>query len=519
VLVLPTLLISMDLTVLNLAVPHLSADLEPTSSQLLWIVDIYGFMIAGSLITMGNLGDRIGRRRLLLFGAAAFTGASVLAAFATSAEMLIATRALLGVAGATLMPSTMALIRNMFHDPKQRTTAIAIWVTGFSTGAAIGPLAGGVLLEYFWWGSVFLLGVPVMLLLLALGPVLLPEYRDPDAGKLDLLSAGLSLVGVLAIIYGVKQLAEHGLGAQPGLAILFGLVIFGVFLLRQRTLDDPLIDLQLFRVPAFSASLATNTLGVFAAFGSFFFTAQYLQLVEGLSPMEAGLWSLPSSAAFIIGSLLATVLVRKIRPAFVISAGLVIGAVGFGVLTQVEASAGLTALIAGTFINSIGLALVFTLTTDLVVGTAPPERAGAASAISETGSELGGALGVAILGSIGAAVYRGAVSDTLPADTPPEAAATARDTLGGAVAVADLLPGPLGAELLTASRDAFVQGLQTTASLAAVIMLGTAVMVAIVLRNARSSAEHEEPAATETAAPQPALFQPADNLAAYALDD
>ena len=510
VLVLPTLLISMDLTVLNLAVPQLSADLEPTSSQLLWIVDIYGFLIAGTLITMGNLGDRIGRRRLLLIGAAAFGVASVLAAFATSAEMLIATRALLGIAGATLMPSTMALIRNMFHDAKQRTTAIAIWVMGFSTGAAIGPLAGGALLEYFWWGSVFLLGVPVMLLLLAVGPILLPEFKDPDAGKLDILSAGLSLVGVLAIIYGVKQFAEHGLGAQPVLSVLIGLVIFGAFILRQRTLADPLIDLQLFRVPAFSASLATNTLGVFAAFGSFFFTAQYLQLVEGLSPMKAGLWSLPSSAAFIIGSMLATVLVRKIRPAYVISAGLAVGAVGFGVLTQVEASAGLTALIVGSFINSIGLALVFTLTTDLIVGTAPPERAGAASAISETGSELGGALGVAILGSIGAAVYRSSVGDAIPAGTPPEAAETARDTLGGAVGVADLLPGQLGAELLTVSREAFVQGLQTTATMAAFIMLGTALMVAIVLHNARSSSDAEAAAEVEPEhadVPEPALVQ------------
>ena len=210
----------MDLTVLNLAVPQLSADLKPSSAQLLWIIDIYGFLVAGSLITMGTLGDRIGRRRLLLIGAAAFGVASVLAAFSTSAEMLIATRALLGIAGATLAPSTLSLIRNMFLDPQQRTVAIGVWITSYSVGAAIGPLVGGVLLEYFWWGSVFLIGVPVMVLLLVLGPLLLPEYRDPDAGRLDLVSAALSLAAVLAVIYGLKQIAEDGLGWLPALAIV-----------------------------------------------------------------------------------------------------------------------------------------------------------------------------------------------------------------------------------------------------------------------------------------------------------
>lgn len=519
VLVLPTLLISMDLTVLNLAVPMLSADLEPTSSQLLWIVDIYGFLIAGSLITMGTLGDRIGRRRLLLIGAAAFGVASVLAAFSTSAEMLIATRALLGIAGATLMPSTMALIRNMFLDPKQRTVAIGIWVTGFSTGAAIGPLAGGLLLEYFWWGSVFLLGVPVMLLLLAVGPTLLPEYKDPHADRLDLLSAGLSLTGVLAVIYGVKQFAEHGLAPAATFSVLVGLAILAVFVQRQRTLADPLIDLGLFRVTAFSASVATNTLAVFAAFGSFFFTAQYLQLVEGLSPIEAGLWSLPSSAAFIVGSMAATMVVRRVRPAFVISAGLALSAFGFAVLAQVSATGGLAVIIAGSFIYSLGLAPVFTLTTDLIVGTAPPERAGAASAISETGSELGGAMGIAVIGSIGAAIYRSEMGDAAPAGLPPDALATSRDTLGGAVAVAGNLPGRLGSDLLVAAQDAFVQGLQVTAVVSAVVMLGAAVMAGILLRNSRSGSSPEEHAAPETVFEHPPLLQPADSLAALALAD
>src|SRR3954470_3990968 len=246
VLTLPAMLISMDLTVLHLAVPALSEELRPSSAQLLWIVDIYGFLVAGSLVTMGTLGARIGRRKLLLIGAAAFAVASVLAAFAPSAATLIAARAVLGVAGATLMPSTMSLIRTMFADPRQRTSAIGLWISSFSVGAAIGPLAGGLMLAWFWWGSVFLLAVPVMVLLISLGPLLLPEYRDPNAGRLDLLSAGLSLVSVLAVIYGVKEIAEHGFGGVDALAIVVGFGAGVVFVRRQASLADPLIDIRLF---------------------------------------------------------------------------------------------------------------------------------------------------------------------------------------------------------------------------------------------------------------------------------
>ena len=293
VIALPCLIYSMDLTVLNLALPAISEDLRPSSSELLWIVDIYGFLVAGALITMGTLGDRIGRRRLLLTGAAAFGVASVLAAFATTAPMLIAARALLGLAGATLAPSTMALIFNMFSDPRERKVAIGVWIASFSAGAAIGPLIGGALLELFWWGSVFLIAVPFMALLLAVGPRLLPESSDPDAGRLDLASAALSLAAVLCVIFGIKRFAEDGFHWPPVFAVLAGLLLAWGFARRQTRLDDPLIDLQLFRIRAFSAGLATNTLGFFAAFGLFVFIAQYLQLVLGLSPLMAGVWSVP----------------------------------------------------------------------------------------------------------------------------------------------------------------------------------------------------------------------------------
>ncbi len=484
VIALPCLLYAMDLTVLNLAVPQLSADLKPSSSQLLWIIDIYGFMVAGFLITMGTLGDRIGRRRLLLTGAAAFGVASVLAAFSTSAEMLIAARAVLGIAGATLAPSTLSLIRSMFHDPHQRTVAIGVWVTSYSAGGAIGPVLGGVLLEYFWWGSVFLAGVPVMVLLLAVGPALLPEYRDPNAGKLDLASAALSLGAVLATIYGLKRIAESGPGWLPALSIVAGIAIGIAFLRRQRTLADPMIDLRLFRAPDFSAALATYMMGCFVLFGSFVFVAQYLQLVLGLSPLHAGLWTVPLALAFVAGSMLTPMIVRRVRPAILISCGLALAAVGFALLTQMGAVSGLAHIVTATVMFSLGLAPVFTLATDLVVGAAPPERAGAASAISETSSEFGGALGIAILGSIGTAVYRAAMSDAAPGGVPPEAIDATRSTLGAAYAVAEQLPGPLGAALLDTARQSFVHGLQVTAVVAAVMMIGTAILASATLRRA-----------------------------------
>jgi len=483
VLALPCLLYSMDLEVLYLAVPKLSADLGPTSSQLLWITDIYGFLLAGFLITMGTLGDRIGRRRLLMIGAGAFGAASVLAAFSTSSEMLIAARALLGIAGATLAPSTLSLIRNMFLDPDQRTFAIGVWATSFSAGAALGPLAGGALLQFFWWGSVFLVAVPVMALLLMLGPALLPDSRDPEAGRLDLSSAVLSLVAVLAVIYGLKQVAQEGMGGLPLLSILIGLAAGVIFVRRQRTLADPLIDLALFRTPSFTASLAAFALSIFVIAGIFLFIAQYLQLVLGLSPMVAGLWTVPSSGGLVAGSMLAPLIVRRVHPAFVMAWGLALSAFGFGILTQVNAGSGLAILVIGSVVLALGVAPVGTLATDIIVGSAPPERAGAASGISETSAEFGGALGIAVLGSIGTAVYRSEVADALPDRVPQEAASAARDTLGGAVAAADQLSGPLDAELLVGAREAFTQGLQLSAKTSAAIVLGIAILTAVLLRH------------------------------------
>ena len=501
VLALACVLYAMDLTVLHLAIPRLSADLEPSSAQLLWIIDIYGFLVAGSLITMGTLGDRIGRRRLLMIGAGAFGAASIFAAFSNSAEMLIVARAVLGIAGATLAPSTLSLIRNMFLDSHQRTVAISVWITSFSVGAAIGPLLGGVMLEFFWWGSVFLLAVPVMAVLLLLGPALLPEFRDPDAGRLDIVGAGMSLVAVLGVIYGLKQIAQDGFGASAGLPILAGLLVGLAFVRRQARATDPLIDLQLFRRPAFSGSLAIFTLAIFAMFGTFMFIAQYLQLVLGLTPLEAGVWTLPQSVGFVAGSMFAPQLVRRVRPALVMGGGLLMAATGLALLTQIGAGSGLPILVIASVVMSLGLAPVFTLGTDLIVGSAPPERAGVASGISETSAEFGGALGIAVLGSIGLAVYRSDVIDGVPAELPAAAADAARDTLGGAVAAAAQLPEGLGGALMDAAHVAFTNGLHTTAAIGAVISVALAVLATSLLRNVRPGGGTEELPSDETGAP------------------
>src|SRR6266511_3604484 len=313
----------------------MTAIATPRAGQLEWITDIYGFMVAGFLITMGTLGDRIGRRRLLLLGATAFGGVSVLAAFSTSPEMLIACRALLGIAGATLAPSTLSLIFAMFSDPRQRSTAIGVWITSFSAGGAIGPVLGVVLL-------------------LVLGPRVLPEYRDPGAGRLDLASAAMLLVAVLAMVFGLKEIAQDGIGWLPLSSLLAGLAVGVVFVRRQLGLADPMIDLGLFRSRAFNASLATNLLGIFIVVGYFIFVAQYLQLVLGLSPLEAGLWSLPSAAGLIVGSNVAPRILRRVRPAYVIGVGLALAAVGLGLLTRVGGSADLAILATASAIVSLG---------------------------------------------------------------------------------------------------------------------------------------------------------------------
>ncbi|MEO3778666.1 MFS transporter [Micromonospora sp. B11E3] len=476
VLMLPLLLVSMDVSVLYFAVPFISAELRPTGTQQLWILDVYGFVLAGLLVTAGALGDRIGRRRLLLLGATAFGAASVLAAYADGPATLIAARAALGVGGATLMPSTLALVRAMFADPRQRGTAVGIWTAALTGGVALGPVLSGVLLEHFWWGSVFLINIPAMLLLLLLAPALVPESRAPAAGRFDLVGAALSLGTLLPLVYGLKELTRDGWAPLPGLTLVAGVALGALFLWRQRVAAYPMLDLALFRRPAFGGALAVNVLAMFAMVGFAIFTTQHLQSVLGLSPLRAALWSLVPSLAVGGVAPAATALARRVPRAYLIGAGFAVAAGGFAVLTRVTAESGLWVLLVGASVYAAGLVLVMSLVTELVLGAAPPRRAGVASALAESSSELGGALGMAVLGSVGGAVYRREMTDALPAGLPGDAVAAARETLGGAVAVAQQLPAGPGAAVLHAARVAFADGLHAAALAgAAVMVLGLAI--------------------------------------------
>ncbi|GLW12878.1 MFS transporter [Microtetraspora sp. NBRC 13810] len=501
ILALPTMLIAMDLTVLHLALPTLTADLRPGNTELLWIVDVYGFLIAGFLITMGAIGDRIGRRRLLLIGAVAFGAASVLSAFATTPEMLIAARALLGIAGSTLMPSTLSLIRIMFQDPKQQGAAIGAWTAFFGLGTVLGPLVGGTFLELFWWGSVFLLGVPIMLLLIAVGPFVLPEYRDESVSHPDLLSAIMSIAGILALIFGLKRIAEDGLRPESGVAVVAGLALAALFLHRQGRLRQPLVDLSLFRNGLFGTALGMLVLATLLSAGSQFFVMQYLQLVRGFAPLEAGLWSLPTTVAVMIGAMAAPGLAGRMKLSTLLAGGLLVTAVGMVVLTRVGDPSDVYVAVAGAAVIGLGLGPMVSLGTGLIVGAAPVERAGAASAMASTGTELGSALGVAVIGSVGFAVYRANLADRLPEGLPAPVVEAAKDTLAAAVNVARELPAAQGSGLLSVARDAFVHGLQTTAIVGAVLAVLLAVAAAVLLRNAAVPGTPPPAAADDMAKP------------------
>ncbi|WP_460726845.1 MFS transporter [Nocardia heshunensis] len=481
VLALACLVYAMDLTVLHLAVPQISETLHPSSTELLWIIDVYGFMLAGLLITMGTLGDRIGRRRLLLLGAAFFGVVSIVAAFSPSAEFLIVCRALLGIAGATIAPSTLSLIFNMFRDTRQRSLAVGTWVSAFSAGGVVGPLLGGVLLEHFWWGSVFFLAVPVMALLLILGPRVLPEFRDAEAGRLDLVSAALSVVAMISLVLAMKKVAEDGFGTIPLVAVVVGVAAGVLFVRRQRTRPDPMLDLSLFRLGAFRTALGINVIAIFVAFGYFLFVAQYFQLVLGMTPLAAGLAMAPSNIGFIVGSQAAPRIVRVLRPAYLIGAGMVLAAIGLVMLTQLSVTGGPALAVIASLLIALGLAPVFGITTELIVGSAPPEQAGAASGVSETGAELGGALGISILGSISLAIYRSDLADTLPHNVP--GADAVRETLGEAVQVAGTLPAELGDTVLSAARAAFIHGVHITGGVAAIGAIAVAVLAVARLRH------------------------------------
>lgn len=468
VLTLAVVLLAVDGTVLVLAIPALTADLLPTSTQVLWTGDIYSFMLAGLLVTMGNLADRIGRKKLLLIGSVGFGLASVAAAFAPNPEMLILARALLGLFGATIMPSTLSILRNMFEDPKQRASAIAVWAAGATGGAAVGPLVGGALLENFWWGSVFLINVPVMLLVLVCGIALLPESKGPAGKSIDLASAVLSVVTIVAIVYAIKHAASDGFDAAVAVTAAIGLAAGAMFVRRQRRIEHPLVDISLFRVPAFAGAVMAETIAVFGFIGLLFFFSQYLQLVRGLGPLQAGLVELPATiASMLVIAIAATVLTRLGRGR-AIAVSMIVSASGLALLAAAENASGYWLLCAALSICGLGAGLSMTLSTDAVVGAVPKERAGAASSVSETAYELGVALGIAVLGSLHNALYRADLD--LPAGLPEVARNAFTDSLATGAAVAAQTGDELAATM-NAAQHAFTESMQVTSLVAAVLLL------------------------------------------------
>ena len=482
-LMFPVLLVAVDNTALTFALPAIARTLDTTGVQLLWIVDAYPLVLAGLLVAMGSLGDRIGRRRLLLVGSVGFAAVSAATAFAPTAEWLIAGRATLGFFGAMLMPSTLSLIRNIFPDPNRRRLAVAIWAAGFSGGAALGPIFGGWLVEHFWWGAILLVAVPIMLPLLVLGPQFIPESKDPRPGNVDVPSIVLSLLVMVPVVYGIKELATEGLSAFPASMIVFGIATGFVFVRRQRQLASPLLDISLFSNRVFSTAITANVLALFSFNGFILFLAQHLQLLEGMTPSGSGAAMVPALLATVIAGLVAVPLVRKVRPGFVVAGGLALSATGYGLASFGNHSSGPTLLLGALLILALGVGTAETISNDLILGAVPAEKSGAAAAISETGYEVGSLLGTAVLGSILTASYQHNLQ--LPAGVAQPAgseAGRAGETLAGAMELAADLPAPLADALREAARTAFDSGVHITAGIALVLMAVAAAVAAVVLR-------------------------------------
>jgi DHA2 family multidrug resistance protein-like MFS transporter len=486
VLGLPTFLVSMDFSVLYLGVPHLTADLAPSGVQQLWIVDIYGFLIAGFLVTMGTIGDRIGRKKLLLLGGAVFGVASVAAAFSTGPEMLIASRALLGVAGAAVMPSVLALVTGMFTDQRQRSRALAIYLTCFMGGATLGPLVGGVLLEYFWWGSVFLVAVPGMVLLLIFGPFLLPDQKAPRPGRLDPLSVVLSLGAILPFVYGLKELARNGWEPLSAAVLVSGIAAGVLFVQRQRRLADPLLDLSMFRNRTFSSALTLFFVTALVGTGTLLLVTLYLQNVTGLTPLEAGLLLVVPNVLMIVGNLSTPPLANRIRPAYLIAGGLAVASAGYLMFMLADSTSGPERIFIALSVVMLGTAPLAALCNHLAMGSVPPEKAGSGASIVQTTTELGLGLGIATLATLGTAVYRSNVEDAL-GPIPSDAANAARESIDRAIVAADRLPADQGDALLAAARDAFTSGVQTVGLVSALFYAALTVLALRAFKHVKNS--------------------------------
>ncbi|UNK69460.1 MFS transporter [Microbacterium sp. H1-D42] len=483
VLMLPVLLISVDNTVLSFALPEISLALSPTGAEQLWIIDAYSLVLAGLLVTMGVLGDRFGRRRMLFIGATGFAVVSVLAAFAPTAGMLIAARAALGFFGAMLMPSTLSLLRTIFPNRDQRRLAIAVWASAFSAGSALGPVVGGFLLEHFAWGSVFLIAVPVLIPLLIGGFWLLPESKDPNPGRIDPIGILLSMAAMIPVVYAIKSFAVDGPNVVAVVLVLIGVLMGYLFVRRQLRAETPMLDMTLFRRGGFSGAILVNLLSVIALVGFLYFVPQQLQLVLGLSPMTAGLALVPGMVMMIVAGLSVVPISRRVPPHIVVPVGLTLSVLGYVIVAMTAQQNSVAWLMVAFVVLGIGIGAAETVSNELILAHAPPAKAGAASAVSETAYELGAVLGTAVLGGIITAFYRGAL--VVPDGVPPEIAAEARETLAGAYAAAHDVSDALGQQLWEAAKLAFDSGIVTTSIIGALLVAAAGVIAATTLRPPR----------------------------------
>lgn len=490
VLVLPLLLIAIDGTVLLMALPEISAELSPTGTEQLWMIDMYSLILASLLVAMATVGERFGRRRNLLIGAVLFTIASVLGALSTSAWMLIGARALLGVGGAIMMPSTLSLVRNMFLDREQRRYAMAIWGAMASVGAAAGPILGGWIIEAFSWHAAFLMNIPVMVLLLILGPLLLPESRNPELRSIDLLSVGLSLVGLFGIVYGIKTLA-----ADKDDDMILGIIAAGVgilaivlFVRRQLRLATPLLNVRLFTIPYFRGAVVTDVLSIFAMVGSLVALVQFLQLVSGFGPLEAGIWLIPQAIFAATAGFIAASLARHFLPAYIIVSGLMIAVIGFGLTLLLSPSSSPWLIATLLSLVALGAGMGLTLSNDIIMSSVKPEHAGQAAATSETGYEVGTTMGTAVLGGILVAWYSRVAADGLTGLGLPEALeARASSTMAEALQVSREIGGTAGAEVVDVASRAFTDAITVTGLAGAGVMLLAAVWAFWTLRGAKAN--------------------------------
>jgi EmrB/QacA subfamily drug resistance transporter len=455
--------ITLDNTILNVAIPTLQRELHATNSQLQWMVDSYTLVFAGLLLTAGSLGDRFGRRGALQIGLAVFGAGSVVAALVDTPNELIAARALMGVGGAFIMPSTLSVLTNVFTDPGERGRAIGIWAGVAGVGIALGPLAGGFLVEHFYWGSIFLVNIPIVVIAIAAGAWLVPTSKDPAAPRLDPLGAALSIAGLSALLYGIIEAPSNG-WTDPLILVSFGLaiVLLGLFAVWELRTTHPMLDVKFFKNPRFSAASAGIALVFLALFGSLFLLTQYFQFVLGYSALQTGVRLLPYAGVLVVVAPLSARFVERVGTKLVVTIGLMLVALGLFAMTQVGVATSYPDILWRVVLVAAGMGCTMAPATESIMGSLPLSKAGVGSAVNDTTRQVGGALGIAIIGSVLASTYGSKIGDAVARQSrpvPKPIADAMKSQLGAALAVAHRIGGPIGSLIQTTARHAFVSGM------------------------------------------------------------